>query len=93
MVYQVEGETIHTTLDNIYSKYLDANPMLPDYSDSWGFNLVFIYWGSLTQNQHDQILKKGYRLPPYGEMRNKTQQKHHLNNLQAITFQSYTATQ
>ena len=49
MVYTVKGETKSASPDAIYQRYLEELPMLPEDAETWGFNLVNLFWMSLTE--------------------------------------------
>ena len=48
MVYLLHGETRYSSPDAIYQHYLEELPMLPDDTETWGFNLVNMFWTALT---------------------------------------------
>ena len=82
--YTYRGKLRQSTPDLIFSRYLDLLPMLPEANDTWGFNLVNLFWSAMTSTIREAILDKGYALPPYANMRSKTQQKMHLVALRAV---------
>ena len=49
MVYTVKGETKSASPDAIYQRYMEELPMLPEDAETWGFNLVNLFWMSLTE--------------------------------------------
>jgi len=49
--------------------------MLPDDAETWGFNLINMFWTSLTEGLKDALLNFGYAQPSYKSMNTKKAQK------------------
>ena len=75
VTYILWGETHHSSPITIYQKYLDELPMLPDDAKTWGFNLINMFWTSLTEGLKGALLNFGYAQPSYKSMNTKKAQK------------------
>lgn len=93
MVYTVKGETKYATPDSIYQRYVDELPMLPEDAETWGFNLVNMFWTSITETLKETLLERGYQQPPYKSMTTKQSQKEALATLRAEVVKHFAAQQ
>jgi len=67
--------------------------MLPEDAETWGFNLVNMFWTLLTEGLKGAILDSGYKQPAYKQMPTKQSQKQALAILWAEAIKHYASQQ
>ena len=67
--------------------------MLPDDAETWGFNLVNMFWTALTNALKGFLLDSGYVQPPYKAITIQQSQKQALTTLHAHATKYYLVLQ
>jgi hypothetical protein len=91
MVYTTNNspDQRYSSPDSIYHHYLEELPILPDDAQSWGFNLVNLFWSSLTEPLRNTLLDDGYAQPLYKHLLTKESQLDNLAHLRSVAVKHY----
>ena len=65
--------------------------MLSEDAETWGFNLVNMFWTLLTEGLKGALLDSGYKQPAYKQMPTKQSQKQALAILWAEAIKHYAS--
>ena len=89
-VYKLGNRTIEDHPETVFQKYLDAVVGLPDDATSWSIQLCSTYYGSLTEEVRNHMLKSKFKMPKVnGGFTTKGKQLQALRSVRASAVSAY----
>ena len=85
---RVRGQHQHMSPDELYRRYQDFIPLLPDDAHDWSFHLVVMFLNALPVTLKELILAQGYKFPRFSELSTAVLQQQTLDILREKTVKA-----
>ena len=79
------------TPDDLYRRYQDFIPLLPDDANTWPFHLVVLYLNALSVHLKESVVARGYTLPQFRLLSTKVLRQRELELLRDATVSAQRA--
>ena len=79
------------TPDDLYRRYHDLIPLLPNDTNEWSFHLVVFYLNALPIHLKESVVARGYKLPRFRLLSTKVLQQWELELLREATVSAQRA--
>jgi len=79
------------TPDDLYRRYQDFIPLLPQDANEWSFHLVVLYLNALPIHLKESVVARGYKLPQFRLLSTKVLQQRELELLREATVAAQRA--